>query len=286
MSKIYDCFTFYNEFDMLELRLQEHWEYVDKFVIAEANTTHQGAPKEFLLEQNWDRFKDYHEKIIHVKVDDMPVHSNAWVPENFQRNALARGYKDIAQDEDIILVGDCDELVRDAAFEYMKETDHEMYATRVPLFYFKLNYMMYEPNKTLVGAIGLRKKLVQGAQYVRDFGRMVHHNWPWDYNDGRRCSIPHAGWHFSYFGNEDHIRNKIKSFAHQETNTDYILNQIDLNDIFKNKRGLDANNTSEKFEAVEVDEYFPNTVVNNLEKYSQFILPNAKANVLDFLPAE
>lgn len=284
MSKIYDCFTFYNEFDMLELRLQEHWDYVDKFVIAEANTTHQGAPKEFLLEQNWERFKPFADKIIHIKVEDMPVHANAWVPENFQRNALSRGLGD-AQDEDIILVGDCDELVRDQAFEYMKDSDHDLYATRVPLFYFKLNYMMHEPNKTLVGAIGLRKKLVTSTQGIRDMGRTIHHTWPWDYNDGKQCSIPHAGWHFSYFGNEDHIRNKIKSFAHQETNTDYILDQVNLDDIFKNKRGLDANNKSEKFEIVEVDEYFPNTVVDNPEKYSKFILPGAEKNVLDFLPA-
>ena len=284
MSKIYDCFTFYNEFDILELRLQEHWDYVDKFVIAEANTTHQGAPKDFLLEQNWDRFKDYADKIVHIKVDDMPQSTNAWVPENFQRNALARGLMD-ADENDIILVSDCDEMVRDAAFEYMKESEHDLFATRIPLFYFKLNYMMYQPNQTLIGAIGVRRKYLQTPQRIRDMGVGLMQR-PWDYNDGRQCSIPHAGWHFSYFGNEDHVKNKIKSFAHQETNNEYILNQVDLDDIFKNKRGLDANNTNEKFEIVEVDEYFPNTVVNNLEKYSQFIIPNAEANVLDFLPAE
>lgn len=284
MSKIYDCFTFYNEFDILELRLQEHWDYVDKFVIAEANTTHQGNPKDFLLEQNWDRFKPYADKIVHIKVDDMPQHANAWVPENFQRNALARGLMD-ADESDVILVSDCDELVRDAAFEYIKESEHDLFATRIPLFYFKLNYMMYQPNQTLIGAIGVRRKFLQTPQRIRDMGVGLMQR-PWDYNDGRQCSIPHAGWHFSYFGNDDHVKNKIKSFAHQETNNEYILNQVNLEDIFKNKRGLDANNTTEKFEIVEVDEYFPNTVVNNLEKYSDFIIPNAEANVLDFLPAE
>jgi hypothetical protein len=284
MSKIYDCFTFYNEFDILELRLQEHWDYVDKFVIAEANTTHQGNPKDFLLEQNWDRFKPYADKIVHIKVDDMPQHANAWVPENFQRNALARGLMD-ADESDVILISDCDELVRDAAFEYIKESEHDLFATRIPLFYFKLNYMMYQPNQTLIGAIGVRRKFLQTPQRIRDMGVGLMQR-PWNYNDGRQCSIPHAGWHFSYFGNDDHVKNKIKSFAHQETNNEYILNQVNLEDIFKNKRGLDANNTTEKFEIVEVDEYFPNTVVNNLEKYSDFIIPNAEANVLDFLPAE
>ena len=190
-----------------------------------------------------------------------------------------------ADESDIILISDCDEMVRDAAFEFMKENEHDLFATRIPLFYFKLNYIMYQPSQTLIGAIGLRRKFLQTPQRVRDMGVSLMQR-PWDYNDGQQCSIPHAGWHFSYFGNEDHVRNKIKSFAHQETNNDYILNQIDLNDIFKNKRGLDANIKTEKFEIVEVDEYFPNTVINNLEKYSNFIIPNAEANVLDFLPAE
>lgn len=284
MKKIYDCFTFYNEFDILELRLQEHWDYVDKFVIAEANTTHQGAPKEFLLEQNWDRFKDYADKIVHIKVDDMPTDSNAWVPENFQRNALARGLAD-ATDEDVIIVSDCDELIRDAALEYMRESDHALWATRIPLFYFKLNYMMHKPNTTLIGAIGVRKKFLRSPQDVRNMGVGLMQR-PWDYNDGVQCSIPHAGWHFSYFGNENHVRNKIQSFAHRETNNDYILGNLNLDEMLKNKRGLDPNNYNEQFEYVEVDDYFPNTVVNNLEKYKSFIIDGATKNVLDFLPAE
>ena len=64
MRKIYDCFTFYNEFDLLELRLSEHYDYVDKFVICEANKTHQGHDKPFFLEDNWDRYKRFHYKII------------------------------------------------------------------------------------------------------------------------------------------------------------------------------------------------------------------------------
>ena len=57
--KVYDCFTFYNEFDTLEIRLQEMWDQVDHFVIAEANTTHSGVAKPFMLLDNWERFKPY-----------------------------------------------------------------------------------------------------------------------------------------------------------------------------------------------------------------------------------
>jgi hypothetical protein len=282
MTKIYDCFTFYNEFDILELRLQEHWDQVDKFVIAEANMTHQGDPKEFLLEQNWDRFKPYADKIIHIKVDDMPNHPNAWVPENFQRNALGRGLAD-ASPEDIIVTSDCDELVRTEAFEYMRESDHRLWACRIPLFYFKMNYYMYSPATSLVGAISVRKKDFKSHQEIRNLGHAISRT-EWNYNDGVNCSIPHGGWHFSYFGNEEHVKNKIRSFAHRETNNPHILDNINLDEMLQQKRGLDKDSTNEKFEYVEVDEYFPRTVVNNLEKYSKFIIPNATKNVMDFLP--
>ena len=144
---------------------------------------------------------------------------------------------------------------------------------------------MHKPNTTLIGAIGVRKKFLRTPQDIRNMGVGLMQR-PWDYNDGVQCSIPHAGWHFSYFGNENHVRNKIQSFAHRETNNDYILGNLNLDEMLKNKRGLDPNNHNEQFEYVEVDDYFPNTVVNNLEKYQSFIIEGATKNVLDFLPAE
>lgn len=66
--KIYDCFTFFNELDLLELRLAELYNYVDYFVIVEADKTHSGKPKEFILEKNFSRYARWRNKIIHLKV--------------------------------------------------------------------------------------------------------------------------------------------------------------------------------------------------------------------------
>jgi beta-1,4-mannosyl-glycoprotein beta-1,4-N-acetylglucosaminyltransferase len=109
MSKIYDCFSFYNEVDLLEIRLEELYDHVDHFVISEAGTTHSGKPKDFILLDNWERFKPWADKIIHVKVDDMPgvIDGNCWHNERHQRNCLERGLVD-ATDDDILLVGDVD----------------------------------------------------------------------------------------------------------------------------------------------------------------------------------
>ena len=118
--KVFDCFTFYKEFDLLELRLEELWDTVDYFVIAEAGHTHQGSPKPYhLLDENWDRFEKYHSKIRHIKVDDMPNTANSWENENHQRRSLQRGLTDM-QPEDLIITGDADEIVRPEIIELIK----------------------------------------------------------------------------------------------------------------------------------------------------------------------
>jgi len=54
--KVYDCFPFFNELDVLEIRLKELWDVVDVFVLAESNLSHSGKPKEYIFENNKDRF--------------------------------------------------------------------------------------------------------------------------------------------------------------------------------------------------------------------------------------
>ena len=71
--KIYDCFTFYNELDLLEMRLEILSDSVDFFVLVEANKTHSGREKELFFQDNKERFAKFSEKIIHVVVEDMPV---------------------------------------------------------------------------------------------------------------------------------------------------------------------------------------------------------------------
>ena len=84
--KIYDCFIFRNELDLLEIRLTELYNQVDYFVVVESTHTFQGAPKELILQNNWSRFQQWHDKMIHIVVDDMPLLGDAWQNEHHQRN--------------------------------------------------------------------------------------------------------------------------------------------------------------------------------------------------------
>jgi len=278
--KIYDCFTFYNEFDLLELRLQEHWDSVDKFIIAEANKTHAGRPKEFLLEQNWDRYKDYADKIVHIKEDDMPTHDNAWVLENFQRNALARGLQE-AQGDDLVVISDVDEIIRAESFDVMRDTDYKVYSSRSPMFYFKLNYMAIEPNPYLINSMAVRAGFKLDPQTIRN---MVHRfaPLPHDYSDADSYVIQHSGWHFTYFGNSEHAANKLRNFAHQESVG--LADGLDIDKLVAMRKGTNPNNPGERFEIVEVDDYFPETILKNMDRWKDFILPGAEHTVKDFLP--
>jgi beta-1,4-mannosyl-glycoprotein beta-1,4-N-acetylglucosaminyltransferase len=124
MRKVYDCFTFFNELDLLELRLSECYDSADYFVIAEANKTFSGNDKRFILEDNWDRYKAFHDKIIYIKVEDMPEGPNAWAREYHQRNALIRGLSS-ASDNDVVALTDCDEVLRPRTLNILRnDTEH------------------------------------------------------------------------------------------------------------------------------------------------------------------
>ena len=89
---IYDCFTFFNEFDLLEIRLNELDSVVDKFVLVEATKTFSGKDKPLYFNENKNKFNKFLNKIIHVIVDEYPNLNGDWVIENHQRNEISKKY--------------------------------------------------------------------------------------------------------------------------------------------------------------------------------------------------
>ena len=105
--KIYDCFSYWDEDLLLDLRLNILNKYVDYFVIVEGNKTWQNNFKK--LRFNIENFKEFKNKIIYVPVENMPEGDNPWVRENFQRNCIERGLSTAAQN-DLIIISDLDEI--------------------------------------------------------------------------------------------------------------------------------------------------------------------------------
>lgn len=283
MTKIYDCFTFYNELDLLELRLEELYDHVDHFVLVEANTTFTSIPKPFYFEEHKERYKKYLDKIIHVKVEDMPHDPDAWVNDRFQRNSINRGLES-ANDDDIIMISDLDELIRPETVNQLRnDSENQIWGLRMPLFYFRFNHMLATTeSQYMVWGMACRKKLLIPADTFR-FQRFQLATLPYNYNGGGVRLMEHAGWQFSYFGDNDFAKNKIKSFAHQETNTESVLEKIDVETSVKNGYGLGPSAT-ERFVNVYMDEYMPKTVLANLDKYSRYIATNDLHNIRELLP--
>lgn len=115
---ITEYFSFYNEYDMLELKLQEHAPHVDRFVITESNKTYNQIDKPYRLPQQWDRYKQWHDKITYVKFDATGLESG-WPTEEAQREHGVRTVTPAP--EDIVLITDLDEFLMTKDFAAMHE---------------------------------------------------------------------------------------------------------------------------------------------------------------------
>ena len=112
---LYDCFTFYNELDVLEIRLNYLNDLVDKFVIVEMDKTFSGIEKPFVFEENKNRYKKFLNKITYIKVKcnanetNLSDYEKCWYRENYQRDCIMQGLNN-AKDDDIIIISDADEI--------------------------------------------------------------------------------------------------------------------------------------------------------------------------------
>ena len=233
--KVIDAFTFYNELDMLEYRLQTLYGIVDYFIISEATLTHVGKPKEMYFEKFKERpiYEKVKESIVHIIVDDFPYnesnincHRNEqWKNEKFQRNCLTRGLKQInLNGNDIILVSDVDEIPDPCTLKKIKTGEIELKTVanfEQDFYYYNLESKM---DHQWYFAKLFRWQWFLTTNFTLDDIRMKGFH-----------AIPKGGWHLSYFGDSRFISNKIKNFAHQEYNSNEYTEIDAIEHRIKNK---------------------------------------------------
>ncbi|MDE2029682.1 MAG: methyltransferase domain-containing protein [Alphaproteobacteria bacterium] len=214
---IYDCFTIFNELDLLDLRLNELSSVVDTFVIAESPVTFQGNPKPLYFQENRARFAKFADKINHVIVDDMPVTQNPWQREYHQRNALRRGFADAPPDA-TIMISDVDEIPSPAATRELADRKDFAYF-ELKLFVYFLNYQVLEGDDApTIASYGAPMSQIQGIPDLT----APRNGSPDNYLNSRNMRelvahlIHDAGWHFSWLGNAEHILQKMNAFSHTE----------------------------------------------------------------------
>jgi len=219
--KIVDCFTFYNELDLLEYRLNLLYNIVDYFILVEATLTHTGNQKELYYNNNKELFKKWNDKIIHIIVDDFPFknenlnNGDQWKNEKFQRNCITRGLI-LIENIDLVIISDLDEIPDPNTLMSIKYNEIKINN----VCQFEQDFYYYN----------LESKM----DHQWYFSKIINLNWflttELTFDDIRLKiweTIPLGGWHLSYFGNSSFISNKIKNFAHQE------YNQLEFNSIDK-----------------------------------------------------
>lgn len=211
-AKIYDCFTFYNELDVLEIRLQEMYEHVDKFVIVESLETFRGNLKPLYYAKNKERYKKFADKIIHIIVEERINTHSAWVREEYQRDQIVRGLKDCEPD-DLILISDVDEIVRASMIPVINNAVcKEM---QNPLICEQTLYRFFLNSKDL--------SCVWGGTCAITFNKLIHttpHRLRIDRSDGVRTFnyplVYNAGWHFTSMGGLEIYKQRVEAFSHEE----------------------------------------------------------------------
>lgn len=276
---VYDCFQFFNELDMLKIRLNVMSPIVDKFVISEATETFSGLKKPLYYEENKEMFAEFADKIIHVVVDDTPegyTHDR----DTFQKNAVTRGLANCT-DEDIIIFSDLDEIPNPEKIkEILKDfQEDKIYHFAQRLFYCYLN--MEEVSGSLLSYAGefegveckkwIGTKMCSYKLLREQNLQLGELRFPERKEIGIR--VEDGGWHFGYMGGhgekdiKKRVQEKVISAAHQEYNSKHVLNQVtdqikDGKDIF----GRDA-----KFIRCEIDETFP-TYIREHQKELDFLI--------------
>ncbi len=278
---VYDCFMFNNELDLLELRLRILEDVVDRFVLVEAAQSHTGIAKPLHFEENRDRFARWLNRIQHVVIAKLPPENDAWANDAAQRNAIARGLPEVA-DDDLVLISDLDELPRRSAIEGLRaDTGIRLAGLRMPLSYLRFNYVQLRgADPVYVWGMAARGEVYRrlGPQGLRDARTALQRrSWGGKLEPGEAV-LQHAGWHFSYLGDDDHVRLKLASFTHQEYAVSEMLEKHGVDGILA--QGLDLfGRPGFQWVAVQVNDYFPEELRGDLERYRHLLVPDPGAAI-------
>ena len=264
---IYDCFQYFDEDHMVDLRLNILNKHVDYFIISESTKTHQGKSKKINFDiKNFSKFKDKIKFIIADYKDEINFtnHTGGESPiEQHQRNSLIKGLKN-ASSEDLLILSDSDEIP-DLTKLPLIDKKKKYIAFSQKMFMYKLNLQ----NLNESNWIGSKITKVKYLKTMQEFRNLKFKNYPIWRIDKLNQQIINGGWHFSYLQTPEQILKKIKSFSHGEfNNKDLNEKEIELK-ILKNE---DIFGRETKLKKISIDGSFPEYIVNNKDKYLNWII--------------
>ena len=295
--RIFDCFMFYDEEVVLDIRLNSLKNFVDCFVIVESKFYHNGKKRDLKFDiNNYPKLKD---KIIYIVQEEEPsnleqlkkgdddslitqkIISNAAKRENFQRNFINKGL-DKANEDDLIMISDVDEIPNLKDLNVAR-VNNKIVIFEQSIFYYKLNRFL--EGFTWHGTKACKKKNLKSPQWIRNVKNKKFGFWRLDtfFSENKyinKIFIKDGGWHFSNLKNPSDVEKKLKSYLHHR---DFEVENIDLKEISKLMKNNEtiydmfADKTEKKFSknkrklSLYPKNELPQYIQNNESKFKEWL---------------
>ena len=294
--KIYDCFMYFDEDLILDLRLNILDKFVDYFVIVESIFTHKGEKRD--LKFNINKFKKFESKIVYLVYDQEPSQiekivskdtedeksrkyiMNALFRENTQRNFI-NGALNNLDNEDVILISDVDEIPNLKGINF-KEKKSKIILFKQDMLYYKFNLKL--PNLIWTGTKACKKKVLLSPQWLRNIKDRKYPFYRLDTIFSKKKYIniefiDNGGWHFSNIKTAAEIEHKLKSYLHHREFDENPMSENEINEIIENKQAIydlkvdkrvNKIGDGSKLENYSLDK-LPKFLQNNIEKFKDWI---------------
>lgn len=268
---IIDCFTYYNEKELLELRVRTLEKHVDGFLITDANRTHRGEEKPFTCVDTIRELGLPEEKIqvLHVELPSVEEAPDPWIRERGQRDALSVGLS-MLRDDDYFICSDCDELTNPDALEAIKRSvdmeDDKVVRLSMSMHYGRADRQLISPEGEL---FDWRCGVASTVGKLKDFGTLSAMRAS---TNNYYVGVRNAGWHLSWMGDSDRRKNKLRSIAEY-----YIWDKPEVQKLCEDFKP-DAGNTDMLGREDHLLTYYPvedlPEEVVKLERVKKYLLPD------------
>jgi beta-1,4-mannosyl-glycoprotein beta-1,4-N-acetylglucosaminyltransferase len=286
---IVDVFAFFDEIDLLEIRLNTLDPYVDYFLISEYSTTFAGNQKPYYFEEHSDLFSKFSHKIIYLRQEQRKILS-PFENDDFQKNSIKQHLMNITGPGDIILFGDIDEIPEPNALKknLARKSDFFLRHFAQQVSYGFLNVVNHKHSlQSIIGDYSYVRKskwlgtVLAPRETVEKF-KLSELRLPEHKEFGERIS--NGGWHFSYCGGyqssiSDRLTYKLQNNAHQEFNSEFFLSDIELRllsgkDILgrRTKRRHFPGYKEAKFKIESNWEFLPRYVLDNKARFEHLLI--------------
>ena len=271
--KIFDCFMYFDEDLLLNLRLNILYDYVDQFVILEAEEDHQGNKR--TLNFNFKNYEKFRNKIKYIplkkiEIDQKIKINKNWDPGHLRDQSMRNSISKYLTDADIndwIIISDLDEIPNPLKFKEFK-TEFKYAFFKQSFYYYKFNILNYSQPYWYGSRICV-KKYLKSPQWLRNIKIKKNNIFKRFFLNRNYKILENGGWHFSFIKSPERIVKKINAFCHGEFNKKEFKDIkniekkiIELKDIFD--RPI-------KYKVVGIDNSYPSYFLENLELYKKWL---------------